>query len=443
MKPRGTSIVVVISRVIACALLLAAGLVAFRVLEATRPQPPRNEKADELRRVVVVDVLERPAGRRWRGYGTAQPLLSADVPAQVGAVVTALAPNYREGAAVRTGEPLLELDAADFARQLDMASNTLAAIDAQLALLDVDEATATESVRLSEEEAALARADLARVEEAMRNDAAMAREVDRFRQARIVADRLLMLAREAAAKVPARRAALTAERERQVSARELAERDLGRCVVRSPIEGILQVADKEVGEMVQPGMRVARVVGTEGVEVPLLLPASARPHLAVGNVVSLRPDRDGAAPIAAHVARIAPEDDPLTRTVAVYAESDDANIAPGSFVEAEVASKESEVRTVLPRRAVSGGRVLEIVNGRVRAVPVEIEFGLTGLVPETGLPDTEWVVLKELLPRGTSVLLDASRQLPEGSAVVAVSSAEAARARRTPEPGAGETETVR
>ncbi|MBL9149235.1 MAG: HlyD family efflux transporter periplasmic adaptor subunit [Phycisphaerae bacterium] len=433
MRPRGSLIVVVVTRVVVSILFLAAGVGAFLALKYSRPTPPRNDSANEVQRVVVVEALERPAGRRWRAYGTAKALVAADVPAQVGAVVMALGPNYAEGATVAKGDVLLELDRADFEQQLSMATKTLATIEAQLDLLVVDERTANESVGLAEDEVKLARLDVQRAEDALARDAAMAREVDRLRQGLILAERNAMLAREALSKVPARRAVLEAERDRQASARDIAQRNLERCSVRSPIDGVLQTAEKDIGEMVQQGTRVARVVAPRGVEVPLLLPSSARPFLAVGSPVFLRPDRDGAATIEGHVARIAPEDDPFTRTVAVFAETDDAGVAPGGFVEAEVAAVVDGNRTVLPRRAVSAGKVLEVIDGRIQARSVDIEFGLTGLVPETGLPDTEWVVLREKLAPGTTVVLDASRQLADGLAIRPVAPDESARTPRTPE----------
>ncbi|MFO0827284.1 MAG: HlyD family efflux transporter periplasmic adaptor subunit [Phycisphaerales bacterium] len=431
-RPRNLPLVIA-TRAVASVALVALGVVTYRYFESTRPAPPRAENANQLRRVIVVDALELPVGRRWKAYGTAKAMESADVPAQVGAIVGELAPLYREGQRVAKDDVLLTLDAGDFRRQLDMANEALQSISSQLEMLKVDERIASDTVRLAEEESQLAHADVERAEAALRDNAAMVREVDRLRQQAIGAERGLVAAREVVQKIPLRRSMLEADRARQSAAKELAATNLARCVVRSPLDGVLQIADKEVGEMVQPGMRVARVVGTGAVEVPILLPAGSRSRIKPGNRVVLRADRDGAQDVEATVTRIAPEDDPVTRTVTVYAETKaDAGIAPGSYVEAEVSADQSEVRTVLPRRAISGGHVLEVVGDRVQSREVEIEFGLSGSLPASGLPDTEWVVLRDRFRDGVRVVLDASRQLRDGTAIVAVPAGDASHASNEP-----------
>lgn len=411
------------ARFLICCVVVAIGLGLFVALTATRPTPAENPAADEVRRVLVVEALERPVGRRWTVYGTAQPIDSADVPAQVSAMVESIAPNFREGEEVARDEILVQLDRSDFERQLEIAEQTIASIDAQLALLAIDEKTAEKSVELVATEAELAHADVVRAEGALREGAAVDREVDRLRALALVADRALIAAREARDKIPARRRALEAERLRQKSSRDLAKANLERCTIRSPLAGVLEVADLEVGEMAQPGMRIARVVCLEAVEVPLLVPASARPHLRVGCPVFFD-DGGGGPPLEASIVRIAPTDDPLTRTTTVFAELDrdaagESRIAPGSFVKAQVLADQEAMRSVLPRRAVSEGRVLVVDGGRIRAQQVDVEFTRSGTLEDSGLPDTEWAVLREPLPAGTLVVLDGSRQIPDGTAVVA------------------------
>jgi multidrug resistance efflux pump len=398
--------------------VVAVGVGIFAALSATRPTASKVTEADEVRRVVAIDVLDEPVGRRFRAYGTARALDSADVPARVEATISELGPAYRPGHPIAKGELLLTLDPSDFRRQLSMATDSLAALDAQLAMLAVDERTATEVVRLAEEDHRLALADVERARSAQQDDAALSREVDRLRQAAIVAERSLLIARETLAKLPARRLSLEAERARQASVQELAELSLERCRIESPLDGVVQVADKEVGEIARMGVRVARVVGTAQVEIPLLLPASARGSVRVGDAVFLNERRSTGDAIVGTVSRIAPEDDPETRTFAVYVETTAAGgVTPGAFVEASVAAAGDEPRSVLPRRSVSGGRIIDLTDGRAATRGVEVEFGFTALRPETGLPDSEWVVLRERLPPGTRVALDGSRQIIDGTAV--------------------------
>jgi multidrug resistance efflux pump len=400
---------------------IAAGVGIYAWLYNTRPQPPASDPSQTGRlRLLVTEPVEQPVGRRFRAFGQARALNVADVPARVSATVATLHPNYHEGASVASGEPLVTLDDSDFRRQLVMTEEAIKAIDAQLSMLDLDERTLKRSLELAEEESKLTQDDLERVRSAAAQQAAQAREVDRARGAAILAERALVAAREAVNKLPIQRTALTAEKARQQAAREIAQSAVERSVIRSPIAGTIQTAQLDVGELAAPGVLVARVVDPAAIEVPILLPALSREFVAVGDRVVLRADRSGSQPVDARVARIAPEDDPATRTMTVYAEAaGSAQLAPGVFVEAEVASASSEVRTLVPRRAFSGGRIVVVRDGIAHDLAVEVEFAFTGALSPV-LPDTEWVVLREPLARGTLVVLDGSRRIREGTPVTAV-----------------------
>lgn len=400
---------------------IAVGVGIYAWLYNTRPQPPASDPSQTGRlRLLVTEPIEQPVGRRFRAFGQARALRVADVPARVSATVAELHANYREGARVEAGEPLVTLDDSDVRRQLAMTDEAIKAIEAQLSMLDLDERSLKRSLELSEEESAITRDDLERVRSAAAQQAAQAREVDRARAAAILAERALVNAREAVNKLPIQRVALAAERARLRSARELAQSAVERSVIRAPIAGTIQTAQLDVGEMAAPGVIVARVVDPTAIEIPVLLPALGREFTRVGDRVVLRADRAGAQPIEARITRIAPEDDPATRTMTVYAEAPgSAQLAPGVFVEAEVAATSSEVRTLVPRRAHSGGRIVVIKDGVAHGVAVEVEFTLTGALAPA-LPDTEWVVLREALPPGTLVVLDGSRRIREGAPVTAV-----------------------
>lgn len=403
------------------AAFIAAGIGIYVWLYETRAQPPASDPSATGRlRLLVTEPIEQPVGRRFRAFGQARAVNVADVPARVSATVAMIHPNYREGAAVAAGEPLVSLDDSDFKRQLTMSDEALRAIDAQLSMLALDEASLKRALELAEEDAKIANDDLERVRRAAAQDAAVAREVDRARGMAILSERALMAARDASNKLPLQRAALLADKARTEATRDLAQASLERATVRAPIAGIVQVAQLDVGEMAAPGVLIARIVDPSAIEIPVLLPALSRAFVHVGDRVVLRADRSGADPVDARVTRIAPEDDPATRTMTVYAEAvGSAQLAPGSFVEAEVASSSSDARLLVPRRAVSGGHIVVIRDGIAHQLAVEVEFAFTGSIAPA-LPDTEWLVLKDALPRGTLVVLDGSRRIREGAPVIAV-----------------------
>jgi multidrug efflux pump subunit AcrA (membrane-fusion protein) len=199
---------------------------------------------------------------------------------------------------------------------------------------------------------------------------------------------------------------------------------------------VLQSVDVEVGENLAAGQRVARVVDLRRIEVPLRLPASARAGIAVGDDVLLHATGGSDRTWPARVARIAPEDDATTRTVAVYVElnqdpHDPAALAPGQFLRGTVSSSGAQLRWVVPRRALAGDRLLLVNDGRIVSRAVEIDFQIERKLPQLGLPDDEWVVLREPLREGDRVVVNAARGLADGLAVTAVPAGSEA-ARRPP-----------
>jgi multidrug efflux pump subunit AcrA (membrane-fusion protein) len=181
---------------------------------------------------------------------------------------------------------------------------------------------------------------------------------------------------------------------------------------------VLQFVDVDEGESITAGQRVARIVSLEEIEIPLRMPAGARPFISDGSSIQLRSTGSLDQQWEGRIARVAPEDDAETRTFVVYVElrqePGPAAIAPGQFLEGSVRSNEAVMRTVIPRRALQGDRVLVIRDGRITAESVTVDFQVDGERPETGIPDQQWVAISPEIPTGTLVVIEAGRALPIG-----------------------------
>jgi RND family efflux transporter MFP subunit len=398
-------------------LSLASGI--FVALASSRPQPEKSHAPAELRRVEVMEARPVPVRRQWQGFGTANARDEADVPAEVLAVVIEVPPGIIEGAAVKQGELLARLDDSDFELQRKMASQRIAEIQSQLDQLELEEESWRRRVELVSEEVRLAEADFERVQQALQQQAARQRELDQSREKLVATIRAEVATREQFDRIPPRRAQLQAQRLEQESALRMSERNVSRCEVRSPLEGFLADVDIEAGESVAPGQRVARVVNVAQLDIPLRLPASARPTVAVGDEAIL--ESQGATVQTWHgqVRRIGPSDDQNTRTMTVYVEIEQDPrvpgwLAPGRFVEGTVISQHAELRTVVPRRSLLGDRLLVVEDGRVRSRTVNVDFHVQGDFGELGVSAEQWAVLAAPLAQGAKVVVNATRTLPEG-----------------------------
>lgn len=410
-------------------LILGAGAVVY-ALVSTRPVPVAVDEVRIAPKVLVIPARQVPVQRQWRAFGTARVMDSADVPARVTATVIDLPQTIVAGAEVEQGQLLVRLDASDFQRQVEITQSAISDISAQLEQLDVEEESWLERVALAAEEVELAQADFDRVKRAYEDGAAKEREVDQERSALVAAIRLQVSAAEEQEKIIPRRMRLEALKAQQDATLKLATQNVERCEIISPISGVLQFVDVEIGENLQIGQRVARVVNLERVEVPVRLPSSARPHVGIGDAVDLT-SGSGASQQrwSAVVARIGPGDDESTRTFAVYAEvvqeaGETDVLTPGRFVKAVVTASRVQPRVIVPRRAISAGRVQLVRDGLVVSTSIAIDFPLQGGFPELGVPDLQWAVLRDPLPPDDLVVVTATRSLVDGASATPVLAAD-------------------
>ncbi len=423
------------------ALAIAVGI--FSLLWSSRPEPARVDEPPRLRRVEVMRAVAVPVRRPWQGFGTARAFDEADIPAEVTAVVVEIPPAIVEGAPIEQGAVVARLDDTDFLIQQNIATRRIDEYDARLAQLKLEGESWTKRVGIAAEEVQLAEADYARVKQAMEREAARVREVDQARQRLLAAVRIEVDAREQLDRIGPRRSQLEAMKSLQGSQLRLASKNVERCTIRSPLRGFIAAVDIERGESVAPGMRVARVVNLDRMEVPLRLPSSARAGVTIGDEVVLAAHNAANDPWLGDVRHISPVDDQNTRTMTVYVQidqdpNDPRRLAPGRFVQGTVLSRHAEMRFIVPRRSLLGDRLLVVRDGTVRSRVVNVDFHVQGDFEQLGVNAEQWAVLAGSLDNGSAVIVNATRSLSDGLLVEPVSmrgDLPDARARRSAESG--------
>src|SRR5262245_22483390 len=333
----------IVVRTIVCVVLLVGAVGLFRLLASTRPMPAPSDARGAAPRIIVMHAQPVPVRRQWSGFGTALAMDSANVPSRVTATVIERPEESRPGRTVTRGQVIVRLDDSDFVRQVEIASQSIEDIAAQLLRLDVEQQSWTRRADLAAQDVTLAQAEDKRVREAFEREAANQRELDAARQALNSAEQALVAAREELDSIVPRRASLEAKRVAEQASLRLAKQNVERSVIVSPLDGVLQSVDVEEGENITAGQRVARVVNPLRIEVPLLLPASSRPFVSIGDEVTLTDAGAGSHAWTARVTRIAPEDDDSTRTLRAFVEvRQEPNgrtlLAPGKFVQGPVTS---------------------------------------------------------------------------------------------------------
>lgn len=426
--------------------LLAISISIYAVLVRTRAEPTMTDVEAVVPSIAVVQARAMPVSQQWTGFGNVAPAsgAAANVPAQVRGVVEEIPPGMVAGAAVRRGDVLVQLDDADYRDEVEATRQRIAEIEGQIDQLAVEFRAWTDRLEMAQEDVAIARRDLERVLNAQERGSATQREVDQLRTALIVARRAEVQVREQLERIEPRQRQLQAVKRQQQVSLQLAERNLARCTITSPIDGIVQRIDVEHGESVGMDQRVARVVDLRRIEVPLRLPAAARASVRTGDQVIIRSAGASRHDRHAVINRIAPEDDGQSRTVTVYIDIEQQTVrgspltvdgsqnrqaksekrkpqnilTPGMFVEGLVTTSTAQDRVVLPRRAVHSDRVWVVdEDGTLHSRRIDVLFSIRESFPQLGIDDTSWVAVNDPELNGRMVVLDGARLLSEGSRI--------------------------
>lgn len=425
-------------------VVLGASVALFGVLVSTRPVPERHEVQTRPLAVRVVRLQPRTVATSWPAHGTVRAMRSAEVPAQVSARVIDRPSGIEDGVRVSRGQLILALDPSDFDDRVRGIEQTIRAIDAQIAALDVERWGLESRAAMAEDETELARAELVRARDAVAGGGGNQADIDRAEASLSRVRREAVALNQSLRALGPRLEQLRAQRAAEERNLSLARADLDRTRIVAPIEGYLQTVGADVGEWVASSRVVARIVAIDRLEVPLEVPVSAARSLRVGDVASIRADSAGFSTFEARVTRIAPEARAESRSMLAYVEieqaldaqhasptpADDARglLLPGQYVTGRITTSEPRERLIVPRRAIVEDHVfvaesLATDGGEsvvARRTPIIVAEHIEGAFPEIDPAETQWAVIESGLRAGDRVIVSSLDELRDGVAIEAI-----------------------
>jgi len=194
--------------------------------------------------VAPVEQKDVPIFGEW--IGTLAGQVNADIKAQVAGYL--LRRDYQEGSYVQKGQLLFEIDPRPFQAALDQAKGQLAQAEAQLVQAEAQLATAEANQHKSELDVDKY-APLAKAEAVSQQDLDNAVQTNLANQAQVKAAKAAIVA--AKAQIQAGQAAV-----------ETASINLGFTRVTSPIDGIVGIAQAQVGDLVSASSGALTTVST-------------------------------------------------------------------------------------------------------------------------------------------------------------------------------------
>jgi RND family efflux transporter MFP subunit len=215
-------------KIVAPLAVIAASAGVYALLQASRPEPEKNDEPPRAAAVYTAPVMREQGTLEVVTQGEVRSRTAIDLVSQVGGRVISVSPEFVEGGIIEPGVPLLQIDDTDYRLALSEARARLA--DAELAV-----------------QQALADQDVARKQ---------------LRNTRDPSDLAL--------KKPQVQQAI-AMREAAEAALERAGLDLERTRITLPFAGRVASTRVNVGQFIAPGTVMGQVFGTEVVEIRLPL----------------------------------------------------------------------------------------------------------------------------------------------------------------------------
>ncbi len=382
-----------LTKVIAPLLVIAASAGAYALLQASRPEPEKNDEPQHTAAVYTATVARETEALEVITQGEVRSRTEIDLVAQVGGRVVEVSPEFVEGGRIQPGVPLLQIDDTDYQLALSEAKARLA--DAELAV-----------------QQALADQDVARKQ--LRNDPSPS---------------------DLALKKPQVAQAM-AMREAAKAGLEQARLELQRTRVTLPFEGRVADTRVHIGQFISPGTVLGSVFGTELVEVRL--PLNNRQLASLGLPIGYTAPEGGGLPVtfSADVAgsnhqwtgklvRLDASVDPDTRMLYAIAEVADPYgkaaselgmpLAVGLFVEAHIQGRKLDQGMRIPGSALRAGNIVYVVNREGL-----LEIRNVDVVHATA----DRAVISAGIAPGEQVVTSAIRNPIQGMAVRSLASAE-------------------
>jgi RND family efflux transporter MFP subunit len=350
-------------------LLLLQGVACDRK-ETPKPDSGKTEKpASEPKEVTLVPVTELPIEQTIEITGSldadAQVTVGAKVPGRLASIAVDLA------SPVTQGQVIAQVETKDYEIRIEQVAAALAQSRAQLGLgpndkddqLDIE---ATAIVRQATATLKEAEANRTRARKLAAEGLMTAMDLDAAETAAVRAETAVQSARE---EVRIRQATVKQRR----SELRLASQQLADTIVKSPLDGVVQMRRANIGEYLGAGAPIADLVRIDPLRLRVALPELEAADVRQGQPVRVRIQGDETT-YEGTVARIAPSIDAKSRTLLV--ESDIKNpghLRPGSLVQAQIVVTSKPAPTV-PESAIvqfAGiSKVITVENGKAKEKPV-------------------------------------------------------------------------
>jgi HlyD family secretion protein len=398
-------------------LILAGGLVVFKLLKDTRQEREAATIQERVWRVEVERVEPRSLAPEIALYGRVETPDLLKMAASAEARVAEVA--VRDGDRVAKGQRLVRLDERDFLPLLHQAQAEVAELQAQIRSEKIRFESDREALEQERTLLAIATDGVERARRLTKRKVGSETDLDKAEES-LARQALAVTTREMSIEDhPARLAALQARLKRARAYLADVELDFDRASVKAPFEGVVTGVEVTVGDQVKQDAVLLRLYALDGLEVRARIPVPFQAEIAeaLAKGTKLRATADlGDTLIPLGLDRIAGEAQP-SGTDGLFSVEQDADLLRlGQLLSLRLARPERSDAVALPFQAVyGGGRIYKLVDGRMRGIRVESLGGI-----EDGNGGERLLVRSPELVRGDQVVVTHMPNAIDGLRVEAI-----------------------
>jgi membrane fusion protein (multidrug efflux system) len=234
--------------------------------------------------VLVTRPVQQDVAVHSEWVATLDGYVNAEIRPQVAGYI--VRQNYKEGAVVRTGQALFEIDPRPFQAALDGAKGELARANAELVRARGERARALGEVGQAEAQLAKSAIDVERDTPLVAQRAVAKEKLDTEIQAKRAAEAAVESAKAAVQSAEAAIVSAQAAVEANKAAVERAELDLGWTKVTSLIDGVAGIANVQIGNLVGPTIPVPLTSISQLDPIKVYFPVSEQEYLRAKHISS-------------------------------------------------------------------------------------------------------------------------------------------------------------
>ncbi len=422
-------------------LPIGAGIGIFAYFTSKQEAPeqyPVAERAHHVRVVKAADIAVVPT---TLGYGTVKAARVWNAVAPVSGEVEYVHPDFKAGAILEAGTEIVRISPRDFELEIQQAKANISAGEAKISELQTKVDNYKQALIIEEGALALEKKQLERKKSLVSRGTVAQDVVDEEKRTVLDQRQKVLEIKNALRLLPAQIEAQEKQKAVYESQLASAELSLERTHLRLPFAARIAEANVEVTQFVQTGTDLGSADSTAAAEIEVQIPQSLLQQFILAIVAGKETGRISGGTFAdfgkrvglraivrltlgaqqltwnGEVVRIGDAIDAKTRTVSVVIRVDEPYknvglggrppLTKGAFVEVMLVSDPVENRIVVPRSALSAGKLLVADSeSRLQIRDVEIAFVQGNLaVIAKGAKPGEQIVVSDLIYANDRMLL--------------------------------------